>query len=274
MSNTLGEGDVYQSLRMVLQNTFGVVIGEGRKNAMLASLRPVMSEFNLDTLEKLVSKLQTKNSASLKNSVLQAITTHHGAWFEPKELFGLLDNYLLAEMLASGRQDYRIWVIGSGTGQLPYSLAMKLDQASNKPGSTTKVTIDATDTPTDVVATARAGIYDETAMENITSSLRNKYMVPKSGRWQVVDDIKSMVNFSSCHLLEGVEDRGHYDLIICLEVLVYFSVAVKTRLLDAFAGLLDPSGILIAGLNEPILPFNKNFEMVRHESGIFYRQKQ
>jgi chemotaxis methyl-accepting protein methylase len=56
-------------------------------------------------------------------------------------------------------------------------------------------------------------------------------------------------------------------------VLVYFSVPVKTRLLNAFAHLLDPSGILIAGMNEPVLPFNDNFDMVRHDAGIFYRQK-
>ena len=48
---------------------------------------------------------------------------------------------------------------------------------------------------------------------------------------------------------------------------------MKTRLLDSFAALLDPSGILVAGVSEPVLPFNDNFEMVRHEAGIFYRQK-
>ena len=82
-----------------------------------------------------------------------------------------------------------------------------------------------------------------------------------------------MTAFSTCNLLEDFEGKGHFDLIICLDVLVYFSVPVKAQLLESFANLLDPSGILIAGINEPVLPFNSNFDMVRHDAGIFYRQK-
>jgi len=273
MSIALEKGNTYQSLQMVLRDAFGVVIGEGRKNAIIAKLKPVMSEFSIDTLEMLVDELQNTQSSDIRNSVLQAITAHEDVWFEPKELFSLLDDYLLADMLESGRDNYRIWVIGCGAGQLPYSLAMNIHQAGKQAKSTTKVVIEATDVSNSVAAMAAKGVFEQASMEGITDAGKKKYMDEKSGLWQVADDIKSMIRFSTCNLLDDIEDKGHFDLVICLDVLVYFSVPVKGELLDSFARLLDPSGILVAGLNEPDLPPNNKFDMVRHESGIFYRQK-
>lgn len=272
-SKALEQGGAYQSLQMVLQDEFGIVIGEERKHSITAKLKPVLSEFSLDSLESLVAALQKTKSGEVINSVLQAITAHEDAWFEPTELFNFLDDYLLSEIQNPKRENYRIWVIGSAAGQLPYSLAMKINQAAKQANSNVSVTIEASDISDTVVNRAAKGVFDKTSMKGMIDTFQKKYMDETSGQWQVHDDIKSMINFSTCNLLEDFEDRGHFDLIICLDVLVYFSVPVKGKILSSFAILLDPSGILIAGMNEPVIPFNDNFDMVRHEDGIFYRQK-
>ena len=273
MTIALEEEGAYQSLQIVLQDAFGVVIGEGSNHSILAKLKPVISEYKLDSLEALVTELHKQGSSDIKNSVLRAITAHEDTWFAPKELFRLLDDYLLADMLDSGRSNYRIWVIGSGAGQLPYSLAMNIHQAMKQTHSTTDLAIEATDISDSVVNMAAKGSFEQASMQGISDVSRNKYMNAHSGLWQVNDDIRSMITFSTCNLLDDIENRGHFDLIICINVLLYFSVPVKAKLLDSFAKLLDPSGILVAGLNEPVLPQNSDFDMVRHESGIFYRQK-
>ena len=272
-SISLEQGGEYQPLKMVLHDEFGIVIGEERMNSITAKLTPVISEFSLGSLEALVGEMQTQGSIKIKNAVLQAITAHEDAWFEPKELFNLLDDYLLAGMLDADRKNYRIWVIGSNAGQLPYSLAMKIHQAVKQANTATRVTIEATDISATAVSSAARGVYEEASMDGMVESYQKRYMDEKSAQWHVNDEIKSMINFSSCNLLEDFEDKGHFDLIICLDVLVYFSVPVKGRLLESFSTLLDPSGILIAGISEPVLPFNNKFEMVRHDAGIFYRQK-
>jgi chemotaxis protein methyltransferase CheR len=272
-SISLEERGAYQSLQMVLQNEFGIVIGEERENSITAKLKPVLSEFSLDSLQALVSEMQNKGSSKIKNGVLQAITSHEDAWFEPEELFDLLDDYLLADMLKPGRDNYRIWVIGCNTGQLPYSLAMKIYEAGKQVNAATGVTIEATDISEVAVNSAARGVFEQASMEGMVNPFQKKYMDEQSGQWRVIDDIKSMINFSTCNLLEDFEDKGHFDLIICLDVLVYFSVPVKAQLLESFSNLLDPSGILVAGLTEPVIPLNNNFDMVRHDAGIFYRQK-
>lgn len=266
------EGGAYQSLQMFLQEEFGIVIGEERERSITAQLEPVISQYSMDSLQALVNEMQ-KDAVDIRNSVLQAITSHEDNWFEPKELFTLLDDYLLAEIVDAGRKRYRIWVIGSRSGQLPYSLAIKVHQAAQQANSSTRVSIEATDIDEAAVASAVKGVYPPASLQGMDDQLQKKYMQEESGHWRVNDDIRSMVECSSCNLLEDFEDKGHFDLIICHDVLVYFSVPVKTRLLDSFATLLDPSGILVAGVSEPVLPFNDNFEMVRHEAGIFYRQK-
>jgi chemotaxis protein methyltransferase CheR len=272
-SIALEEGGAYQSLQMLLQDEFGVVIGEERKKSITAKLRPVMVAFNLDSLDALVDALRIEESAAIKNSILQAITAYEVEWFDPPALFNLLDEYLLPNMLDSSRTDYRIWVVGSGDGQLPYSLAMSIHQAMKQAGSPLNVKIEATDISAAIISKASQGLFEEASMHGMQDAYQKKYMTEHAGQWQVNDDIRSMVDFSTCNLLEDFEDKGHFDLVICLDVLVYYPVPVKTRLLNAFATLLDPSGILIAGMNEPVLPFNDNFDMVRHDAGIFYRQK-
>jgi chemotaxis protein methyltransferase CheR len=272
-SISLEQGGASQSLQMVLQDEFGIVIGEERKNAISAKLIPVISEFSLGSLDALVDEMKNKDAVDLRNSILYAITAHEDAWFEPKELFSLLDDYLLAEMLNSGRKNYRIWVVGSNAGQLPYSLAMKIHLAAKEANSATAISIESTDISDAIVRNAARGVYEEASMKGMVDPYRKRYLDERSGQWLVNDDIKSMVAFSNCNLLEDFEGKGHFDLIICLDVLVYFSVSVKTELLESFSTLLDPSGILIAGMSEPVLPLNSNFEMVRHDAGIFYRQK-
>ncbi len=272
-SEAFEEGNAYQSLQMVLQEAFGIVIGEERKSMITAKLKPVMSEFNLDTLNKLVDSLKNEGSAELRNAVLQAITEHEDDWFSPDELFNLLDEYLLPDMLETDRKKYRIWVISSGAGQLPYSLAMKIRDAMNQSGAKTKVTIEATDISESVVSNAANGVFEQVSMKGMEKPYQQKYMDEKSGQWQVSDEIKDMVSFSTCNLLDDFEDKGYFDLIICQDVLAYFSLAIKQSLLSTFAKLLDPSGILIAGATEPIMPLDDSFELVRHEAGMFYRQK-
>ena len=272
-SISLEQGGAYQSLQMVLQNEFGIVIGEERRNSITAKLNPVISAFSLDSLDVLVDEMQNKDSVEIRNGVLQAITSHEDDWFEPKELFNLLDDYLLADILNTSRDSYRVWVIGSNAGQLPYSLAMKIHMAAKQANAATRVTIEATDVSDTIVHDAATGVFEQVSMKGMENPYQRKYLDEQSGQWQVNEDIKSMINFSSCNLLEDFEDKGHFDLIICLDVLVYFSVPVKGKLLSSFSTLLDPSGVLIAGMNEPVLPYNSNFEMVRHEDGIFYRQK-
>jgi chemotaxis protein methyltransferase CheR len=266
------DGGGYQSLQMFLQEEFGIVIGEERERSITAQLEPVISQYSLESMQALVNEMQ-KDAVQIRNSVLQAITSHEDNWFEPKELFTLLDDYLLAEIVDAGRKRYRIWVIGGRSGQLPYSLAMKIHQVAQQTNSSTRVSIEATDIDEAAVNAAARGVYSLASVEDMDDEFRKKYMEEKSGQWHVNQDIKSMIEFSRCNLLDDFEDKGHFDLIVCHDVLVYFSVPVKTRLLDSFATLLDPSGILVAGVSEPVLPFNDNFEMVRHEAGIFYRQK-
>jgi chemotaxis protein methyltransferase CheR len=267
------ERSAYQSLQMILQNELGIVIGEERENSITAKLKPVISEFNLDSMQALVREMQNRGSSKIKNSILQAITSHEDAWFEPKELFDLLDEYLLPDMLNPGRNNYRIWIIGCNRGQLPYSLAMKIYEAGKKANAATSITIEATDISDVAITSAARGVFEEASMEGMVDPYKKKYMDQQSDQWRVIDDIKSMIDFSTCNLLEDFEDKGHFDLIICHDVLVYFSVPVKAQLLESFSKLLDPSGILIAGMTEPVLPLNSNFDMVRHDAGIFYRQK-
>ncbi|MCK4705076.1 MAG: hypothetical protein KAT90_06320, partial [Gammaproteobacteria bacterium] len=90
---------------------------------------------------------------------------------------------------------------------------------------------------------------------------------------QIKEKVCQLLSFSQCDLKEDFLSLGHMDLIICPEVLDYFSNGVKASVLQQFSECLKSGGIFITGNNQSVAAFNKSLERVEHPEGLFYRQK-
>jgi chemotaxis protein methyltransferase CheR len=95
-----------------------------------------------------------------------------------------------------------------------------------------------------------------------------------SGSSIIKDKIRQRIKFSQCDLTEDFQSIGKMDLIICPEVLVYFSNGVKAGILKQFSSLLNTGGIFLTANNQVVTPFTDSFERVDHTAGVFYRQKK
>ncbi len=262
----------YQSMMLALRDTLGVVVVDENHGLITDKLKPIMAEFDIDSLEVLADRLHDEQSGHLRTGVLQAITAHDTAWSGYPGLSSLMNEYVLPDMVNQNRMDYRLWTVGCGHGQIAYSLAMLIDEFKQKNGLSTNVEIVATDISEPAVQQAAEGSFDEAMLQGLTKPYLQKYMTSENGQWRVNESLRSMLYFSACDLLEPFDSMGHFDLIICPDVLIYFSAQIKSDILEGFARLLDPSGILIVGSSESVLPFTSHFELVDHEAGVFYRQ--
>lgn len=266
--------DEYQALLLALEEVFGVVVGEQKRSLMTTKFQSVMESFGIDSLAMLANRIRGEQSHQLRAAVLQAITSNDVSWFSYPEISGLLNDYLLPNAVNQNKNDYRIWVVGSGFGQLAYSLAMSIEEFKQNHGISNDFEIVATDISEDVVNQAAKGRYDEAMLEGLSAHYKKQYMLPEDEHWTVSPAIKSMVRFATCDLLEMIDGMGHFDLVVCPDVFIYFSTSVKRKILEEMARLLDPSGILLVGANEPVVSFTKHFERVNHDAGVFYRQLQ
>ncbi len=142
-----------------------------------------------------------------------------------------------------------IWSAACSTGDEPYTLAMIM--AKHVPLSS--INIIATDIDEDVLAFAKAGIYTEKSMEDLPEEFKKKFFHKcDKMHYEICDDIKKCVSFRKHNLLE---DKYFEDvsLIVCRNVVIYFTNEAKNEVYVKFHRALSPNGILFIGSTEQIL---------------------
>ncbi|GAM96593.1 chemotaxis protein methyltransferase CheR [alpha proteobacterium U9-1i] len=190
-----------------------------------------------------------------RSAMLAALTTNVTRFFREPHHFDLLRDQVLTPLAAAARagQRLRLWSAGCSTGQEPYSMAMTL--LSVLPNAAQlDVRILASDIDPNVVATARAGEYNEEAVSPVPASLRDKYMKRDrtSGRWVANDELKSLIAFRELNLIGDWPMKGKFDAIFCRNVVIYFDDATQDRIWARFRALMQPHGRLYVGHSERV----------------------
>ncbi len=262
--------DEFEPLLLALQNALGVVVPDGKRMQLTLSLTPLLARYQLNSLTDLADRLSEKNSDELKSSVLEAITRCDTTWSLTDEIRTVLHKYILAQL----KNDARIWVIGCGQGQLAYTVAMEIANHERISAEAKNIRIIASDIPPTDIAIAEAAVYSDSEISGLSDEYRRLYFTQKdTENWQIKDKIRQQVSFEPVELTTDFQSLCHMDLIICPDVLVYFSNGVKAGVLSQFSSLLKPGGILLTGYSQIHAPTAAGFERVDHPSGIFYRQK-
>ncbi len=128
------------------------------------------------------------------------------------------------------------------------------------------VKILATDIDTQVIARATAGVYEGENVEPVTQKRRQTYFTRGTGanadRYRIADDLRSLVTFKQLNLFAPWPFQGPFDLISCRNVIIYFDVENKVRLLRRYHDMLGPQGHLFLGHSESITPGVNGFTTV------------
>jgi chemotaxis protein methyltransferase CheR len=161
----------------------------------------------------------------------------------------------------------KIWSAACSTGEEPYTMVMIL----SKYLSINKIQILATDIDEKAIARAKLGIYPERSLYELPQEMKRKYFTKEGSQYQISEEIKKAVTFKKHNLLAD-PFRGPFDLIICRNVLIYFTEEAKDILYHKFSTALNPGGILFVGSTEQIFNVGRyGFEV---EDTFFYKKKQ
>lgn len=194
------------------------------------------------------------------------LTINVSSFFRDAEKFEYLREKILPELLRT-RKRLRVWSAGCSLGHEPYSLAILLAEIS---GIYANHYILATDLDNSALTFAQAGgPYTDDKIANISNNLRQRYFRATPKGYHVTDAIRRKVTFRYHNLLEDPFEDD-FDLIICRNVVIYFSAETKNQLYQHFFTALRPGGVFFVGSTE-VLPYTAKlgFETV----GIsFYRR--
>ncbi len=192
--------------------------------------------------------------------LIDAVTTNKTDFFREPNHFNYLRDHALPKLAARDLRRFRIWSSACSTGAEPYTIAMVLDDFTGD-NPQRDYAILATDLSTDVLQTARRGIYSADMVAPVPQELRERYvMTPLDAHRREVrihPALRSKVGFARLNLMDpnyGVGDPMH--IIFCRNVLIYFDKPTQHRVLSRLIDCLGPGGYLFIGHSETVSGFD------------------
>lgn len=207
-----------------------------------------------------------ESNPSLLKDFVDFVTINVSSFFRNHEKFDELANVILPGLLES-RRSLKIWSAGCSTGPEPYSIAIILSELT--PG--TRHRIIGTDINESALQFAREGVYAYDDVKEVKPDLVQKYFSKEQGKLRLKDRVRQMVEFRPHNLLADSYEQD-CDLIVCRNVMIYFTEEAKAMVFKGFHASLRPGGVLFIGGTETIMAAPAlGFEPI---SPFFYRKRE
>ena len=200
----------------------------------------------------------------LLNEFLDRMTINVSEFYRNGKRWEVLENKILPKILEKNKRA-KVWSAACSTGEEPYTLAMIL--AGHIPLSDIHIT--ATDIDENALAKAKDGIYSERSLNEVPEEIKKRFFIRSGNFFIVKDEIKKTVTFKKHNLLAD-SFYSPYDLIVCRNVLIYFTEEAKDQLYKKFSSALTKDGIFFVGSTEQI--FNPSLYQLEAADTFFYRK--
>lgn len=202
---------------------------------------------------------------SLFEEFVNYLTINVSEFYRNPEQWKLLTKEIYPMLLERFGKQLKIWSAACSTGDEPYSLVMSLSQFI----PLNQIRIFATDIDKQVLAKAKVGLYSEKSIEVVPDIYKAKYFQRVGSSEQISEEVKRCVEFRQHNLLKDTYPANCH-LIVCRNVLIYFTEEAKEEIFKKFYDALCPGGILFIGSTEQIVNY-KEIGFIRNSS--FFYQK-
>lgn len=206
-----------------------------------------------------------KKDKELLNEFVEYITINVSEFYRNPEQWKFLTNDCFPDLIKKFGDRLKIWSAACSTGDEPYSLVMAL----SKYVPLSKIKITATDLSDEIIEKAKIGIYSDKSIANVPEEYKKKYFTKNGNFYQISDEIKKCVEFRKHNLLKD-KFFTDYNLIVCRNVLIYFTEEAKDETFSKFYDSLAKGGMLFIGSTEQIINY-KQIGYIR-KSNFFYEK--
>jgi len=211
------------------------------------------------------------------SNVVDTLTTNETYFFrEYGQLRALMDEIvpdLRERRRAQGIETpISIWSAGCASGEEPYTLVMMAKEAGLDVGKDLRIY--ASDISKGMLQRCRRGLYRDASFRETNAHIRDRYFIKKDGQTRICDDVKMHVDFVQLNLLDRdkIALLGSMDVILCRNVIIYFDLATKQRVIETFHDKLKPGGYLLLGHSESLINISSAFELKHLTRDLVYRR--
>jgi chemotaxis protein methyltransferase CheR len=249
-------------LASLLEARTGQQLAMNRRWRIDTALASIIRERGFASVDQLVSQLLSGRDASLTEMVIEALLNNQTYFFRDKLPFDLLlgGPVKRLEQTRSAQKRLSVWCAGCSTGQEAYSLAMSFaDEPARWQGWT--IDIIGTDLSRSAIERARAGTYSQFEVQRglpIMQMIR-WFEELGGGDWRVSPKLRDRVRFDVRGLIEAPPHPARFDIILCRNVLLYFTPDMRRLAFGRLAEAIAPDGTLMLGAGETVIGQTERF---------------
>lgn len=258
IANNLSDQEFYMLSKFIEENT-GIKMPYSKKIMLQARLLKRLKALNINDFSTYIKYLFSPEGLSNETiHFFDVISTNKTDFFREIEHFRYLEKHIQELLVTKNNLFLKVWSAGCSSGEEPYSIAITLNEISEKFKSF-NYTIVATDISTRMLNIAKKGIYTYEKVRNIPIELLKKYFLKgvnkEEGNVKIKPELQLKITFKHQNLLNEKIDLDilNYDIIFCRNVLIYFNKETQKKVLENLCKQLKKGGILFIGYSESII---------------------
>ena len=234
-----------------------------KQNQMKRRIDALIAKHKIDGYEPYVRVLKTDKVKY--DEFVDYITINVSEFYRNPEQWKFLAEKVFPELVKDFGQTLKIWSAACSTGDEPYSLVMALSDFV----PLNRIQIMATDINDLVIEKAKIGLYSEKSIASVPEDKKKEFFTKNGNFYQISDKVKKCVTFKQHNLLKDPYPTGMH-LIVCRNVLIYFTEEAKDEVFEKYYRSLADNGVLFIGSTEQILRYR---EMgYKRMDSFFYRK--
>lgn len=245
----------YQAFTQLIKDKTNIDLNLYKEVQMKRRLTSLRDKRGFNTFKSYFTALD--KDQDLMEEFLDKMTINVSEFFRNSKRWEVLEKKILPDMLKK-KSKLKIWSAACSTGDEPYTIAMILKQYIDL----NNVSILATDIDEKILERAKQGIYTERALKEVPQNFKDKFFVHKDSLYVIDDSLKKPITFKQHNLLSDPYPNG-FDLIVCRNVMIYFTDEAKNQIYHKFSDALVDNGVFFVGSTEQIFsPEKYNFKLL------------
>jgi chemotaxis protein methyltransferase CheR len=255
----LTEAEFVRFQQFLEQHT-GIHLSDAKRPLLVARLARRLRQLGMTSFSAYYDHVIDDRHLPERTAMFDAVSTNETHFFREPRQFELLRATVFPQWKTAAAEGTRaksikVWSAGCSTGEEPYSLAMLLLEHFDS--SEWELRVEATDLSTRVLETARRGVWPIRKASEIPTHLRRRFMLrgtgAQEGSFKAGEDVRSIIRIGRLNLNDDVYPMSSdFDLILCRNVLIYFTHAQRAKVTANLLSHLVPGGYFLLGHSETL----------------------
>lgn len=238
-----------------IKDNYGICLNKEKRELLVGRLYRVIEELNMSSFRQYYKYLLNDQTGTATNLFIDCITTNHTYFMRESSHFDFLIKEVLPYLRRTIRDgDLRVWCAACASGEEAYTLAMIIDEFTQREKMFWDKKILATDLSRQVLDKAQAGIYKTEGISKLPTKWQENYFDTLTPELSVVKTkLKKEIIFRQFNLITAEYPfRRKFHVIFCRNVMIYFDATTRQAILNRFYEILEPGGYLFIGKSESL----------------------